>query len=779
MAISVIGGATATGTLPVNATSTLVSGFNKNGKCIYAPAAGVAPGRYLVDINSTDPVRTAVTVNNKKIRSKSNHVIVDVKATSPQLQVEAIKNFSLDSMTPTVELSMRNLPNSGWGTQTNQDSYFLLDKDANYEYWSWKNPLGYQNVLRTADGVVWDEYEGSNLTTQTNGISSSKATNAAIKDGTVYVFEQYLTKVFLNPSDFISYPVNTLSTGNILSAKYVNGTFYLATWDGGTSTIIYTSTDGYTWTSAATLDHGTSDWTTSKLSYVNSTFFLTRGPQIWRSTNGTTWALVRTMTTSSQYMWTVAYGNGVYVATGETTAFAYSSDGTTWTQATLPNNPTTVGELRFLNGYFYQTLSDQNIIYSTNGSSWTARTVDWATSYYPKTVHYLTDGNAIVLNFLQYTGTSTATYVGIQHYRGNITSTALHSGNAAGMFPDFEGYASRQFIDSACAYTESGTKRVFSKEGQSFLDKGDGVFRYIPHPVACNPGTGSQGGMQGNAYIYNGVILFFPQTISGGTSYYAYKSSNNGNTWSTVYLIDHYNSVPSYQVYTSSHGLVMAIQGNTSSGATVGAILFDGVAVYQLGSFLTNVQDGFRGFKKISDDFYLMQYISAGNRNYQLINARYQSRVRWDYNNSVIGVGSGAVVDSMIFRNMSNAFTSYGRQGYPLASSAGPGNQNLPWTEFATQTVQKSINFSDKMTIVWARDNNSATYGVVQPYYIYFWNEDSRTWERTMSREETFQWNSTGDYLSQEDSDWARIRIYKWETPAYINIYKLADEVLA
>ena len=90
------------------------------------------------------------------------------------------------------------------------------------------------------------------------------------------------------------------------------------------------------------------------------------------STDGITWT---SRTTSSSSLMAMTFGNGLFVAVGQSGAAATSPDGITWTSRTMPTsvawNTVTYG-----NGTFVALASSGlNAATSTNGTTWTARTI--------------------------------------------------------------------------------------------------------------------------------------------------------------------------------------------------------------------------------------------------------------------------------------------------------------------------------------------------------------------------------------------------------------------
>jgi hypothetical protein len=107
------------------------------------------------------------------------------------------------------------------------------------------------------------------------------------------------------------------------------------------------------------------------------------------STDGITWT--ETTLPSSASWNAIAYGNGKFVAIGyDSDKAAYSTDGITWTATTLPNDvlaTTFWNSVVYGNGKFVAVITDgDKAAYSTNGTTWTAATMP-SSDYWFKVVY--------------------------------------------------------------------------------------------------------------------------------------------------------------------------------------------------------------------------------------------------------------------------------------------------------------------------------------------------------------------------------------------------------
>lgn len=90
------------------------------------------------------------------------------------------------------------------------------------------------------------------------------------------------------------------------------------------------------------------------------------------SDNGITWNGINSPFVSGDYIYSIAYGNGVFVAQGGSSTFkiATSIDGVSWTNRS--NQITSIGVVSFANGKFFLVSGSNTCYSSTNGITWSS-----------------------------------------------------------------------------------------------------------------------------------------------------------------------------------------------------------------------------------------------------------------------------------------------------------------------------------------------------------------------------------------------------------------------
>ena len=292
-------------------------------------------------------------------------------------------------------------------------------------------------------------------------------------------FARLLTLTFTGtPSTFIA---STLSTSTYWGCiGWGNGLFIALS--GNTNS---GSFDGINWfTVTLPLNAG---W--GGIAYGNGHFVtVAGGPGTFAaySTNGTTWT--NSTLPSSQIWVDAAYGlvgaTPYFVAIAQTSAVAaYSTNATTWSSATLPSS-TNWTSVTYGNGYFVAVTGATTAgAYSTNGTTWTAST---GTATFSQDVAYGLVGS---------TPTFVAVFNPTSAYSTNGSSwnamTMPGSSNFAGVAFGNGYFVATGYGGSVGAYSTNGTTWTANNiiiSGASYhpIAYGSGVFAVIPQGLSVN-----------------------------------------------------------------------------------------------------------------------------------------------------------------------------------------------------------------------------------------------------------------------------------------------------
>lgn len=168
--------------------------------------------------------------------------------------------------------------------------------------------------------------------------------------------------------DGLTWTPLTLSIPSIGSMVYGNGKFIIQSSD----TDIFYSENGLNWTSVPNI---ISEGRLLSLSFTNGKFFITLivngDSSIMYSDDGLVWN--RSNINFEYPIYSITYGNGLYVAGTGSKNFFYSSDLITWTRVIIDTgtNAESLGTVAFGNGIFVAGGGADLIYYSSNGINWT------------------------------------------------------------------------------------------------------------------------------------------------------------------------------------------------------------------------------------------------------------------------------------------------------------------------------------------------------------------------------------------------------------------------
>jgi hypothetical protein len=278
--------------------------------------------------------------------------------------------------------------------------------------------------------ITWTQRQNAN---NGNVQFDSIATNGS----TIYVAVGQLGYLYSSTDSGITWASRTSGFGSnqIQSVTYGNGIF-VAVGNNGTIT---SSTDGITWTARTA---GVSTNTLNCVEYVNNVFIAVGAGAaggtggITTSTDGITWTKRTTPASTSPNLFSIAYGNGYYVAVGQfsTTAGIYSTNFTTWTA--LPTSlPSTMNYVTYTDNRFVARAGGGQTTYTCGNDP----TTTW-TGYSQSVPFLATDSTNSLNGQIKLYGSKFYAFV---KSNANPLSTALLSFGAtytAGSYQGFEPY---------------------------------------------------------------------------------------------------------------------------------------------------------------------------------------------------------------------------------------------------------------------------------------------------------------------------------------------------
>lgn len=246
--------------------------------------------------------------------------------------------------------------------------------------------------------VIAGGFSTSNVQTSSDTISwTSRTVNATYyygevsSSGSLFVLSVYSNTGFtVNPniayssSDGITWTQRTLATSTVSrSSAYGLGYFIIPGFynninTGSAATSIHYSTDGVNWSSSAVTLKG---W---DIAFGNSRFVVSNqnSATSFYSTNGTSWTSATMPSTS--FWQSVSFGNGLFIMGTSGTGYATSTDGITWTARTFPATPSQSqngiawGDTQWV---MFPNTASTTYYTSPDGITWTAKTIGTNGSY--------------------------------------------------------------------------------------------------------------------------------------------------------------------------------------------------------------------------------------------------------------------------------------------------------------------------------------------------------------------------------------------------------------
>ena len=317
------------------------------------------------------------------------------------------------------------------------------------------------------------------LETSTNGISWTTVTlpvSANFFDITfgagTFVAVENNTNIAVTSTNAITWTQRTMPSNNWYSVEYGDDKF-VAT--GIQNKLAYSTDLGATWIGAqydVSLPLDTT-WRVGGGGSATVAVPLSASTTVSAyTTNGTTWT---TGTLPGLNNWSVGFGNGFFVATGQSgVQSAHSTNGTTWGAATLPASGNWTKPVYGAGLFITARAFGSNLAYSTNGAGWTSTSVAstsggwWAAAF----------GTRFVL--IQQTGTQYATSENginwtIRTLPVNASPRAVSFGNSVYVITTLD----NRYVTSTDGITWTQRTLPISQVSNSYLAFGNGRFALI------------------------------------------------------------------------------------------------------------------------------------------------------------------------------------------------------------------------------------------------------------------------------------------------------------
>ena len=349
------------------------------------------------------------------------------------------------------------------------------------------------------------------------------------------------------------------------------------------SGVFYTSTDGINWTSRAV---STSFRYMHDFAYGNGIYVATgqnesvqgagQPVKMFYSNDGINWSLTNTIPGWAN-QWVVAFGNNKFVAAKggscSTSCISYSSDGINWSLATTPNlgsGPiTNFTDIIYTGTTFYAVSGGGAVITSSDGVSWTYQTTISGIRTWTDYVNELAFGNSTVVgvgpNGRVNTSTSPSTWVKrTASPSGSISWNDITFGQSTFVAVSSQGYVMRS--DDGVTWTSSGSISASSIAygNGTFVAFGAGSSFYTSASTPSAPTSLSATAGDGQA-----TISFTPGS-DGGSAISNYKYSTDGTTYTALSPTDSSSpvTIPGLTNGTSYTIYLKAVNANGDSSAS-------------------------------------------------------------------------------------------------------------------------------------------------------------------------------------------------------------------
>lgn len=228
-----------------------------------------------------------------------------------------------------------------------------------------------------------------NTWTTRNAQTTTTTLNTALFANSIYVIGGN-GGVIRSSTDGITWTSRTSGTSSDINVLTYGTVYVLATNGGGIST----STDIITWNARTSNTSSSINALTFGTLYV----YAGNGGVLYSSTDATTWDVRTSGTTSTIRCLTYSSALGLYAYCGNGGALATSTDATTWTARTSPFAADGLFSICWGNGLFILGVTAGRIASSTDGITWNAQNTKCATNistvFYNNNIYYAIAGAA-------------------------------------------------------------------------------------------------------------------------------------------------------------------------------------------------------------------------------------------------------------------------------------------------------------------------------------------------------------------------------------------------
>lgn len=232
-------------------------------------------------------------------------------------------------------------------------------------------------LAKSYNGIDWDFYPNFPRPDPSYAITSVVYGNGVYVAGTYYYGKIYTS------TNAITWTQRTTAIENtgygFNSGAYGNGRFVLGGYNSGI--ISYSTDNGVTWTTRTNVN-GLENQSVTKMIYSNGQFTFISGNKIGKSTNGVDWDVypwTYSYSGFSNHFRTSTFGNGIFVAAGDSGQIGSSANGITWTARTSGTSSSLITVI-YNTGTYITSGAGGVIRTSTDGTTWTGITSPTATT---------------------------------------------------------------------------------------------------------------------------------------------------------------------------------------------------------------------------------------------------------------------------------------------------------------------------------------------------------------------------------------------------------------